>query len=685
MATIAELENALRNADAAGAMEDARVLAAALVQARKDNGNFSEDAQIMGIGPQVKKPGVRDTIVGTGEAALSTVTGLTGGLVGMVGGGISGGIQSIKDGTFGTPEGNKLAEQTAAIGAQRYTYAPRTQSGQDQIEVVGKVAQQLLPIAPIAGGFAGMTQALKPPVVQAVDAVRIGGPMALQAGKQAANRATGAIKSTGARLGMGEAVEAPMNTGGGMVSGGAAAVNPLNQTLATVAKSSPDLRMTVEKLVKKGIEIDQEVLARHVEADSLMVPIKYTEGQVTRNPQLFSNEKNMRGKNVEYQERFAEQNQQLIDNVNALREKVAPDVYTSGNTAHAETLMNAYLNLDEGLKRVIRADYKALEDANGGIFPLDAKTFVLNAEANLNKANRNRFLPSEIRGILDDYKNGEQMTFNNFEELRTILSAESRKVERAGDGNKKMAISAVRNALEDLPMPKGMEHLKPLADKARNSSKARFDLLKADPAYNAVVRGTALPDRFIQKYVINGDSTKLHELMYNLRDDPVAQQTVAASMVDHLKASARITDDSGVFAQASYNKAAGNLSPKFNIVFKPDEIRQIQKTGNVARNIKEAPDGHTVNSSNTYVAELADSKAGRALEGVANVAAHGVPVGTWVKNALMKNADKKAIQKSLRTGAGIVKTKEAKLKEVKAKVLAAKAAKEAQQNPTNNP
>jgi hypothetical protein len=64
------------------------------------------------------------------------------------------------------------------------------------------------------------------------------------------------------------------------------------------------------------------------------------------------------------------------------------------------------------------------------------------ADASLTKINRARFLPAEVKTMLGDYREGGSMTFNDFENLRTILAAEGRKAARAGDGNAEAAISA---------------------------------------------------------------------------------------------------------------------------------------------------------------------------------------------------------------------------------------------------
>lgn len=107
-------------------------------------------------------PSLMERIVGTGEAALTTATGMTGGALGMVGGTAGATAAAILDGSFGTAEAAQMIEQAASEGAQALTYAPRTASGQSQAEAVGGVMQQLVPLAGLAPQMAGLTRGAGP-------------------------------------------------------------------------------------------------------------------------------------------------------------------------------------------------------------------------------------------------------------------------------------------------------------------------------------------------------------------------------------------------------------------------------------------------------------------------------------------------------------------------------------------
>jgi len=424
----------------------------------------------------------------------------------------------------------------------------------------------------------------------------------------------------------------------------------LNQALQT---ASPELRAELQKL--KPEEVNVPVLERQLDADALPVPIKLTEGQATRSPQLFSEEMNSRGKNTEFANRFNEQNAQLKENIDLIKEKAAPDVYGTNHIENGQSLIDAYLDIDKQRLDNINAKYEALREAAGGDFPIDSATFANNAFKQLKKELKTDFLPPAIEKQLKAYQGGEPMTFEQFEAMRTNLAAEMRKADRAGDGNAEYALKTVRQALEDLPLTGEAKELKPLADEARAAAKSRFDTLEADKAYKAAVNGKVAPDDFIQKFVINGKKNDIDTMISHLGQDSQARQVMAAGVVNYLKSKAGILPDgSGTFTQKGFNQALNNIDPKILAIVGPEVNAQLKALGNTARNIQERPAGAYVNESNTFTSAMAE-KGKKAAEIGLNYAIGGniVPVGTMARSAIHNVKEGKKIKESLKPGAGI--------------------------------
>ncbi len=482
---------------------------------------------------------------------------------------------------------------------------------------------------------------------------------AAQPVEDATNYWTEKAKQTGLGL-VGSVVGQPVAEAGAKVIGTVAnkvmnlfrRVPAEDATIAAVRNASPELKAAVVDAQKRGMTLDLTVLGRQVEADSLPVKMSLTPGQAKQDPILISTEMNMRGKNPELAYKYRDQNQHLIDNMNAIKSNVAPDAIHADHVAAGEHLISKIEAADTASQKNISALYQKLKDANGGKFPVDGIAFVDKADAALGSEMKSAFLPAQVRSIMDGFRDGKPMTYENFENLRTILASEGRKAARASDGNTEGAIATVRNALESLPMSGEAANVKPLADAARAAAKDRFDQIKEVPALRDVVAGKASADDFIRKHIVSADKKELQGLALTLKDDPVALQTIKGGVVDYLKKSAGIVNDNGNFSQAGYNKALEVIKPKLGVIFNKDEAHVLETVGNVARYTQMQPRGSFVNNSNTDVAAVARGALAHAAD-----SATQTPVGSLVNRGVTSMLERKANQtrlgEILNPGAGV--------------------------------
>jgi hypothetical protein len=447
---------------------------------------------------------------------------------------------------------------------------------------------------------------------------------------------------------------------------GAAAVPDEVTIKQALSVATPELQKALSAIPVDKVNLP--TLQRHIEADSLPFPVRLTEGQATGDIVKLSNEQNRRGKDPELAQRFNEQNGQLVENIMEIRQRAAPDVYGTKTIENSQGIIDAYKALDETKNTDIRTAYKALEDANGGQFPIDGATIAKNAEAALGKKLKTEFLPPSIAKQLERFKT-EPMTFEQFEAMRTNLASEIRKAERSGDGNAAQASSIVRQALEDLPLQGSASALKPLADKARNLAKARFDLLKKDPAYKAAVDDTVPADKYLEKFVVNGVNKNVQTMVNNLGRNSEANQHMAAGTINWLTDKSGIVDGQGNFSQAGYNKALKRLDDVKNVqeIFNPETASQLKTLGNVARYTQAQPRGAFVNNSNTLVGALAEKAGGLTKAGVEkglNVAVPGLQLGTSVMEMRARRAAEAETRKALELGAGTKQTGKNKISDI---------------------
>jgi hypothetical protein len=474
--------------------------------------------------------------------------------------------------------------------------------------------------------------------------------------------------TVGKKLGVGELQVQPAaptaQAPSGMVSAGAAVVPDATTIKQALSVATPELQQAIASIPVDKVNIP--TLQRHIEADTLPVPVRLTEGQATGDVVKLSNEQNRRGKDPVLAQRFNEQNGQLVENLGLIRDKAAPDVYGTKKIENSQGIIDAYKELDTKLNTGINADYQALRDAAGGQFPVDAPKLLQNVEAKLKKELLSNEAPKGQFSELQRLAKDQNMTFEDYLSLRRNLGDIAR---TSQDGNTRKAASYMIEELEKLPLQKEAAALKPLADKARTSARARFQMLEKDPAMKAAVTDSVPADKFIDKFVVNGVNKNINTMVENLGRDSPAHQHMAAGTVNWLKDKAGIVDETGNFSQAGYNKALKQLDDvqNLNMIFNQEAASQLKTLGNVARYTQAQPRGAFVNNSNTLVGSLAE-KAGKGVamgvESGLNLAAPGLQLGTSVMEMRARRAAEAETKKALETGAGTRQTGKNKVQDL---------------------
>jgi hypothetical protein len=320
MATLQELERALIRADAAGDMEAARQLAAAVRAARADSANQIPGAQVPGTIAQSEAPGFLDQVIGAGESALTLATGATGGTIGTIAGAVRGLGESIVYGQYGTQQGAQTVQRNAQAGGQALTYAPRTEAGRAQVGAIGSALEIVPPVVPVVGPIGAMGQS-----------ARAAAPMVTQAVKtattpivQAANRAAAPVRQVLQRA------PAEAQRAGGSIGAQAVAMGDLRQA----------------------------------QANELPIPIPLTKGQRERTFEQQRFEREIAkdpDAGAPIRERMAKQQQLMAQNL---------DAFVDATGAEATTLREVGIRVNDALRSQVaqakakeRTLYKAAEKA----------------------------------------------------------------------------------------------------------------------------------------------------------------------------------------------------------------------------------------------------------------------------------------------------------------------------------
>jgi hypothetical protein len=221
----------------------------------------------------------------------------------MIGGTLKGLAEQILSGQFGSQEAANLVQKSAMQGAQALTYEPRTQSGQEQVQAVGEVLQNIPPVIPVVG-----------PIGAVAASTKMAAPVVAAGARRVAATTGAATKRAGQAV--------------------AKATEPIREMIPgqAVRKPTPGTGASVG-----SAGVDMATL-RQAKADELPVPIKLTEGQKTRQfeQQRFERETaKLPDVGAPIRERFATQNKQLQQNLEAFVDMTgaeAPDLRSIGLT-----------------------------------------------------------------------------------------------------------------------------------------------------------------------------------------------------------------------------------------------------------------------------------------------------------------------------------------------------------------
>lgn len=101
-------------------------------------------------------PTASERAIGTGEAALTLGTGMTGGAIGMLGGFLNSLAKEMVSGEFGTPAAANRIEEEAMKASQALTYEPRTEEGKAAVETAGNVLEPMAGLVPLTGELSAL-------------------------------------------------------------------------------------------------------------------------------------------------------------------------------------------------------------------------------------------------------------------------------------------------------------------------------------------------------------------------------------------------------------------------------------------------------------------------------------------------------------------------------------------------
>jgi hypothetical protein len=355
-----------------------------------------------------------------------------------------------------------------------------------------------------------------------------------------------------------------------------------------------------KKALAAGGQLDPEVLARKADFEEL--GMKPTLGQILRekDPRQFQFEKNtvgIQGAGESIGQRFTEQNAQLIQRLNEMRTGQGLDKFqAAANVIDELKAMDAARNANVG------ALYDQARAAAGVTTPLNPSNFAQSLNNTLDEAMVGDALPAGVRKAINQIATGEMpFTIQKAEQLRQAINGQITNM----PSRENFALSAVNRALQNEIDNVGSQAGDEAAQAfkaARAAASERFKQIETSAPLKAAIDGME-PDKFIQKFVINGKAKDLLTLRANLQDNPGLWDEIRGQVIDHLKfekALNRSSDEVGQFSQSMFKKGLDNIGDaKLKILFSPEEVAQLKRIARVGEFIDVIPKGAKINNSGT--------------------------------------------------------------------------------------
>lgn len=293
MATVQQLETALRNADKAGDTAAATKLAAEIRRMRQTPAEtipLGEDGQDV---PQVPQPqrdlSIGEQVVGAGEALITTGLNIPLGGAGYLAGAARGlGQQLLGEGT--AQDAQRMAEE----GAEMLSISPRTEAGQRIVSGIADVASAL-------PAFAAATPVILPAA-------------------QTARAASVAVRQ--------EVAQAPQQ----------------------IAQAAREMMQPAQADRSIGAAELDAARVRQERANELPVPIPLTKGQATQDfgQQRFERETSKSPDGERLRQRYTEQNQAISQNIDAMLDMTGTQI--GENAYKLETGNKVIKALESGLE-----------------------------------------------------------------------------------------------------------------------------------------------------------------------------------------------------------------------------------------------------------------------------------------------------------------------------------------------
>lgn len=348
----------------------------------------------------------------------------------------------------------------------------------------------------------------------------------------------------------------------------------------------------VARSLRAGKKLDAAALLRKMDFEAQEVP--YLGPQITRDPQGYSRAMNLRG--VEgvgepIAARLQAQNQKITSDIAKFGGGRAQERFAAG-----QDFIEALQKVDDSMGETVRRAYTNARASAGKDWDVPLQGLSQDAQRVVDDfgvgAERNA-LPSAVYarlkqlGIVGDGM--EQKRVFNYEEADKLLKQINSHMQGGENGSLKALHKAVKDALTQEGAP-GDPFAVP-----RKLAAERFRLMEAIPALDAVAKGKAVPDDFVQRFVVGGKTQEVQRLAKLLPD--AQREEARRQIAEHIQRATFQANAAGdkLASPAGIQKVLRELgSEKLKAFFSAQEIAELQRLARVTSYANSEPAWGTV-------------------------------------------------------------------------------------------
>lgn len=384
------------------------------------------------------------------------------------------------------------------------------------------------------------------------------------------------------------------------------------------------LREQVQRAMNTGGDLNPQALSRL--ADYTRLGMTPTRARLTLDPFDVTQEQNASrlaaatgARDARLPQIAQENNARLLSTIDDMGGARPADPYGQGN-AVAGTIRAQ----DEALNTTVSGLYRQARDTSGRSAPLDGAAFTARASQALDEGLLGGALPPTVEAHLNRIARGEvPFTVDYAEQLKTAIG----NLQRAtNDGQTRMALGVVRRALDDTPLrpaPQvnpgnlpavpgtvppspsvvGQQSIDAF-NQARQAARQRFQWQESSPVIGRALEG-ANADTFIQQNIISKAAgfDDVAQAAQTINANPQAREAVRTAIVQHLKDSAigkGGTTETGNVSGRGLTAALKDIGDrKLGMFFAPEEVETLKAMARTGSFEVFQPRGSAVNNSNT--------------------------------------------------------------------------------------